>query len=126
MGTGNSPTPATRKPTKYAIFPMRTVIRISIWESRAVRRVRRPMSSTGLILDLTNQNAFDIAGYLPYGGDANNDNRIDGADFGSLVNVYNDVYDVGDPGASPDDIQADFNGDGYLDGGDFGILVNGY
>ena len=59
------------------------------------------------------------------GGDAVNDNVVDIADFGVLVNVYGDAYDITAP-TKPSDVASDFNGDGVIDIGDFGILVNNY
>ena len=56
-------------------------------------------------------------------GDANNDNKIDIADFGVLVNAY--TGDVSIPGSGYD-VNADFNCDGTVDIADFGILVNNY
>ena len=56
-------------------------------------------------------------------GDANNDNKIDIADFGVLVSAYNgDVTMAG----SGYDVHADFNGDGVIDIADFGLLVSNY
>ena len=59
------------------------------------------------------------------GGDANNDNIVDIADFGILVNAYGTLYDGMVPGNGYD-AAADFNCDGAIDIADFGILVNNY
>ena len=56
-------------------------------------------------------------------GDANNDNVVDIADFGALVNAYNGDAAVAGSGYDP---AADFNFDGKVDIADFGILVNNY
>ena len=76
-------------------------------------------------VDFSNGNVSIVLTNL-VGGDANNDNVIDIADFGALVNTYNDAYNVNDPNADPADVAADFNWDGVIDIGDFGILVNNY
>ena len=57
------------------------------------------------------------------GGDASNDNSVDIADFGILLNAYGSLQS--DP-TSGYDATADFNGDGSVDTLDFGILVNNY
>ena len=57
------------------------------------------------------------------GGDANNDNTVDIADFGLLVNSYNGDSSIAGSGY---DVRADFNGDGIVDIADFGLLVNSY
>ena len=56
-------------------------------------------------------------------GDANNDNVVDIADFGLLVNAYNSSANV--PGSGYD-ASADFTCDGTVDIADFGLLVNNY
>ena len=69
--------------------------------------------------------AGDVTGadvFLP-GGDANDDNVVDIADFGTLVNAYNGIKGVS---GSNYDAAADFNCDGFCDIADFGILVNNY
>ena len=75
-----------------------------------------------LVADATSGSAFGLSVTLP-GGDANNDNVVDIADFGLLVNAYGSS--TGAPGGSYD-ARADFNGDSTVDIGDFGILVNSY
>ena len=57
------------------------------------------------------------------GGDATDDNTVDIADFGVLVNAYG-----GQVGATGTNYlsAADFNCDGIVDIADFGILVNNY
>ena len=65
-----------------------------------------------------------FTGAIPLsGGDANNDNVTDIADFGILVNAYGgDAATAG----SGYDTAADFDCDGAIDIADFGILVNNY
>ena len=57
------------------------------------------------------------------GGDADNNNVVDIADFGLLVNAYNGDASIAGSGY---DVRADFDGDGVVDIGDFDILVNSY
>ena len=73
-------------------------------------------------VDTTAGDVSDVNATL-LGGDANNDNSVDIADFGILVNAYNG--DINIPGSGYD-VRADFNCDGVVDIGDFGILVNQY
>ena len=56
-------------------------------------------------------------------GDATNDNSVDIADFGALVNAYGGSANSA---GSDYDPAADFNGDGFVDVADFGLLVNRY
>ena len=56
-------------------------------------------------------------------GDSNNDNVVDIADFGALVNAYNSDITIPKSGY---DAHADFNSDGIVDIADFGLLVNSY
>ena len=56
-------------------------------------------------------------------GDINNDNVVDIADFGLLVNAYGSDSKV--PGSSYN-VNADLNSDGVVDINDFGLLVNSY
>ena len=81
--------------------------------------------ASNVAVDLTNGNVTGINATLT-AADANNDNNVDTADFGALVNAYGNAYDVNDPLADPNLIAADFNFDGSIDTGDFGILVNSY
>ena len=60
--------------------------------------------------------------FLP-AGDGNNDNVVDIADFGMLVNAYGGSANVAGSGY---DANADFNGDGTVDISDFGLLVTNY
>ena len=60
--------------------------------------------------------------FLP-AGDANNDNVVDIADFGLLVNAYGGSAGVAGSGY---DASADFDGNGVVDISDFGLLVNNY
>ena len=76
-------------------------------------------------LDAT-QGSGSAGSVVLLGGDANNDNKVDIADFGLLVNAYGAAYDLSDPNAPAEVVAADFNGDGVVDIGDFGILVNNY
>ena len=73
-------------------------------------------------VDTTKGDATGVTATLR-AGDANNDNVIDIADFGVLVNAYNS--DSTKP-KSGYDAHADFNGDGVVDIADFGLLVNNY
>ena len=57
------------------------------------------------------------------GGDADNSNVVDIADFGLLVNAYGGDSSVSGSGY---DTRADFNCDGIVDIADFGLLVNNY
>ena len=57
------------------------------------------------------------------GGDANNDNAIDLADFGILIGAYNSDASIDGTGY---DIRADFNDDGVVDSTDFGLLIGEY
>ena len=57
------------------------------------------------------------------GGDADNNNIVDIADFGILVNAYGGQFSTTGSGYNN---QADFNCDGIVDIADFGILVNNY
>ena len=57
------------------------------------------------------------------GGDANNDNTVDIADFGILVNSYGGNAVLSGSGY---DVRADFTCDGVIDVADFGVLVNNY
>ena len=56
-------------------------------------------------------------------GDSNNDNIVDIADFGMLVNAYGSDSSVPSSGY---DAHVDFDGDGVVDVADFGLLVNDY
>ena len=58
-------------------------------------------------------------------GDGTDDNVIDIADFGLLVNAYGKVYDAANP-SNGYDPTADFSDDGVVDIADFGLLVNNY
>ena len=73
-------------------------------------------------VSLTNGNAIGANVFLP-GGDADDSNVIDIADFGLLVNAYNGDASIPNSGY---DVRADFNGDARVDIADFGILVNNY
>ena len=73
-----------------------------------------------LALDTTAGDVSGISASL-LGGDANDDNTVDIADFGILVNAYGTV--TGDKNYDP---AADFTCDGSVDIADFGILVNSY
>ena len=53
-------------------------------------------------------------------GDATNDNVVDIADLGLLVNAYGDNANITGSGY---DVRADFNVDGMVDIADFGLLV---
>ena len=57
------------------------------------------------------------------GGDADNNNTVDIADFGLLVNAYGTSQS---DGSGSYDSRTDFNNDGTIDIADFGILVNNY
>ena len=78
--------------------------------------------AVALPIDLTTKDVTGLTAFLR-GGDADNNNSVDIADFSILVNSYNG--DVDDP-TSNYDPRADFNGDGLVDIADFGILVNNY
>ena len=56
-------------------------------------------------------------------GDANNDNYVDIADFGIMVNAYNSSSALPKSGYN---YYADFNDDGFVDIADFGLMVNNY
>ena len=71
-------------------------------------------------IDLTGSDYSGLNAFLP-GGDANNDNVVDIADFGLLVNAYGTM--TGDPNF---DSRADFTCDSVVDIGDFGVLNNNY
>jgi hypothetical protein len=62
---------------------------------------------------------------IPFGllreGDANDDNRVLGADFSILATAYGTCS--GDPGF---DARADFDGDGCVNGADFSLLLTNY
>ena len=73
-------------------------------------------------LDLTAGAVSGLTATLP-AGDANNDNRVDVLDFGSLVNSYGSSQSDPNSGYDP---TCDFNGDGRVDVLDFGLLVNNY
>ena len=73
-------------------------------------------------VDATNGDVSGVTATLK-AGDANNDNMVDIADFGILVNAYNSKASI--PGSGYD-ANADFNADGIVDIADFGILVNNY
>ena len=67
----------------------------------------------------------DISGLMAIllAGDGSNDNKVDIADFGLLVNAYDSDITLPGSGYNPN---ADFNGDGVVDIADFGLLVNNY
>ena len=71
--------------------------------------------------DTRNLNAVLMVS-LP-GGDADNNNTVDIADFGFLVNAYGTLQAASGSGY---DVRADFNDDGVVDIADFGILINNY
>ena len=73
-------------------------------------------------VNTSSSNVTGVMAFLP-GGDATNDNVVDIADFGLLVNAYNSSSAIAGSGY---DIRADFTGDGVVDIGDFGVLVNNY
>ena len=56
-------------------------------------------------------------------GDANNDNSVDGSDFGLLIGAFNSDSSI--PGSGYDSA-ADFNCDGVVDSSDFGLLIGNY
>ena len=64
-----------------------------------------------------------LADQMLPGGDANDDNVVDIADFGLLVNAYGSDVTIAGSGY---DARADFDYNGVIDIGDFGILVNEY
>ena len=88
---------------------------IAVKSRNGLRKVVRNVAITG--------SATTIPTVLLLGGDATNDNTVDIADFGVLVNAYNGDMSVPNSGYDP---AADFNYDGVVDIGDFGILVNNY
>ena len=92
------------------------------WKAFTVHIKADKFLAANLNADLTRSEASNVTAFLP-GGDANNDNAVDIADFGLLVNAYNSAANV--PGSGYD-LRADFNGDGTIDIADFGILVNNY
>ena len=73
-------------------------------------------------VDATNGDVLGVTATLK-AGDTNNDNSVDIADFGVLVNAYNGDANIPGSGYDP---AADFNYDGVVDIADFGILVNNY
>ena len=86
---------------------------VGIKGSKWLRQVVAVDATTGTAtLDVT----------LP-GGDATDDNSIDIADFGVLVNAYGGDANIAGSGYNA---AADFTCDGVVDIGDFGILVNAY
>ena len=54
-------------------------------------------------------------------GDANNDDYIDGSDYGPLSNAW-----LSYPGQPNWDAQVDFNRDGYIDGSDYGPMSSNW
>ena len=71
-------------------------------------------------VDLTGGNVSGVQIALS-GGDANNDNVVDIADFGILVSSYNLSA-----GMQNYDDRADLNADGSVDIADFGLIVNNF
>ena len=70
-------------------------------------------------VDATGTTAGPLQATLP-AGDANNDNSVNIADFGRLINAYGSQQS--DP-TSGYDANADFNGDGTVDIADFSLLT---
>ena len=77
-----------------------------------------------IALDTTSGSAVGVFASL-HPGDASNDNRIDSADFGIVVNTYGLAYDSTNPNNGYD-ARADFTCDGRIDIGDFGAMVANY
>ena len=107
---------ASVSPSGFFSFPDIPRQNYSLW-------IKGPKNLAKVVpVNTLNSDAHNVAAFLP-GGDANNDNVVDIADFGALVNAYNSDSTIPKSGY---DIHADFNGDGLVDIADFGILVNNY
>ena len=75
-----------------------------------------------ITIDTTSGAVTGVQAFLPT-GDATNDNIVDIADFGALVNSYGGSANITNSGYNS---AADFNSDGIVDVADFSIFVNNY